>query len=64
MLQIGTQAPAFTLTDKDGKSVSLTDFKGQKVVLYFYPRDNTPAAPVRPAPLPPVMRIFPPRTPW
>lgn len=42
MLQIGTQAPAFTLTDKDGKSVSLTDFKGQKVVLYFYPRDNTP----------------------
>ena len=42
MLQIGTQAPAFTLTDKDGNAVSLADFKGKKVVLYFYPRDNTP----------------------
>ena len=42
MLQIGTQAPAFTLNDKDGNSVSLADFKGKKVVLYFYPRDNTP----------------------
>ena len=42
MLQIGTQAPAFTLTDKNGNSVSLADFKGKKVVLYFYPRDNTP----------------------
>lgn len=42
MLQIGTQAPAFTLTDKDGNTVSLADFKGKKVVLYFYPRDNTP----------------------
>ena len=42
MLQIGTQAPDFTLTDKDGNAVSLADFKGKKVVLYFYPRDNTP----------------------
>ena len=42
MLQIGTQAPAFTLNDKDGNAVSLADFKGKKVVLYFYPKDNTP----------------------
>lgn len=35
MLQIGTQAPAFTLNDKDGNAVSLADFKGKKVVLYF-----------------------------
>ncbi len=42
MLPIGTQAPAFTLPDKDGKEVSLSDFAGKKVVLYFYPRDNTP----------------------
>ena len=37
-----TQAPSFTLNDKDGNAVSLADFKGKKVVLYFYPRDNTP----------------------
>lgn len=42
MLTVGTKAPNFTLTDKDGKSVSLSDFLGQKVVLYFYPKDNTP----------------------
>ena len=42
MLQEGTQAPAFTLADKDGKRVSLSDFLGKKVVLYFYPKDNTP----------------------
>ena len=35
-------APGFTLSDKDGNSVSLSDFKGKKVVLYFYPKDNTP----------------------
>ena len=42
MLEAGNKAPAFTLTDKDGREVSLGDFKGKKVVLYFYPRDNTP----------------------
>ena len=42
MLEAGMQAPAFTLADKDGKTVSLSDFRGKKVVLYFYPKDNTP----------------------
>ena len=42
MLEIGTKAPDFTLPDKDGNTVSLTDFAGKKVVLYFYPKDNTP----------------------
>lgn len=42
MLEVGMKAPAFTLPDKDGKPVSLSDFVGKKVVLYFYPRDNTP----------------------
>ena len=42
MLEIGTKAPEFTLNDKDGNAVSLADFKGKKVVLYFYPKDNTP----------------------
>ena len=42
MLEIGTKAPQFTLNDKDGNAVSLSDFLGKKVVLYFYPRDNTP----------------------
>ena len=42
MLEVGTKAPGFTLLDKDGKEVSLADFVGRKVVLYFYPRDNTP----------------------
>lgn len=42
MLEEKTKAPEFTLPDKDGKEVSLSDFRGQKVVLYFYPRDNTP----------------------
>ena len=42
MLQEGMQAPVFTLADKDGKVVSLSDFLGKKVVLYFYPKDNTP----------------------
>lgn len=42
MLEIGMKAPAFTLPDKDGNPVSLSDFAGRKVVLYFYPRDNTP----------------------
>lgn len=42
MLEIGTKAPNFTLKDKNGIDVSLSDFLGKKVVLYFYPRDNTP----------------------
>ena len=42
MLEIGTKAPKFTLPDKDGNLVSLADFADKKVVLYFYPRDNTP----------------------
>ena len=42
MLQVGTKAPDFTLPDKNGAPVRLSDFLGKKVVLYFYPRDNTP----------------------
>ena len=42
MLEVGMKAPDFTLLDKRGHSVSLSDFLGKKVVLYFYPRDNTP----------------------
>ena len=42
MLSIGMQAPAFTLRDSTDKEISLSDFLGQKVVLYFYPKDNTP----------------------
>lgn len=42
MLVAGTKAPEFTLSDQKGNSVSLSDFLGSKVVLYFYPRDNTP----------------------
>lgn len=42
MLKAGIKAPAFSLPDKDGKIHSLKDFAGKKVVLYFYPKDNTP----------------------
>ena len=42
MLEANRKAPDFTLTDKDGRQVSLSDFLGKKVVLYFYPKDNTP----------------------
>ncbi|MDO5135862.1 MAG: thioredoxin-dependent thiol peroxidase [Eubacteriales bacterium] len=42
MLEVGAKAPEFTLPDKDGREVSLSQFLGKKVVLYFYPRDNTP----------------------
>lgn len=41
-LSVGTTAPAFTTTDDTGKSVSLSDFSGKIVVLYFYPKDDTP----------------------
>ena len=42
MLEIGTRAPEFTLPDQNGNAVRLSDFLGKKVVLYFYPKDNTP----------------------
>ena len=42
MLEVGMKAPDFTLPDKDGNLVSLSSFLGKRVVLYFYPRDNTP----------------------
>lgn len=41
MLAEGTKAPDFTLPDKDGNNVSLHDFAGKKVILYFYPKDDT-----------------------
>src|SRR5437867_5660757 len=41
-LQVGNKAPDFSLPDQDGKTVSLKDFKGKQVVLYFYPKDDTP----------------------
>ena len=42
MLEVGMKAPEFTLFDKDDNAVSLSDFLGKKIVLYFYPKDNTP----------------------
>ena len=41
MLEIGTPAPDFTLPDQNGRMHTLSEYRGQKVVLYFYPRDNT-----------------------
>ena len=42
MLEKGMKAPSFTLSDTDGNMISLADFAGRKVVVYFYPKDNTP----------------------
>ena len=42
MLEVGTEAPNFTLPDQDGKDVSLSDFAGKKVVLWFFPKASTP----------------------
>ena len=42
MLEVGMKAPGFTLQDQDGREVSLVDYRGKKVVLYFYPKDSTP----------------------
>ena len=42
MLETGTKAPDFTLPDQNGELVRLSDFIGKKIVLYFYPKDNTP----------------------
>ena len=41
-LEVGSKAPAFTMTSDAGKKTKLSDFKGQPVVLYFYPKDDTP----------------------
>ena len=41
MLEIGTKAPDFTLPDQDGNMHSLSEYRGKKVILYFYPKDNT-----------------------
>jgi peroxiredoxin Q/BCP len=45
-LTVGTKAPDFKTTDQDGNVVKLSDFKGKKVVLYFYPKDQTPGCTV------------------
>jgi len=42
LLAVGTEAPHFKAINQDGKTIALSDFKGKKVLLYFYPRDNTP----------------------
>jgi peroxiredoxin Q/BCP len=42
MLEIGTQGPDFTLPNQDGELVSLSDFRGKTVVVYFYPKADTP----------------------
>jgi peroxiredoxin Q/BCP len=42
MVTVGKKAPAFTLSNQDGKQISLKDFSGEKIVLYFYPKDDTP----------------------
>lgn len=42
MLEVGTKAPDFTLPDQNGDMHSLADYRGKKVLLYFYPKDNTP----------------------
>ncbi|MGA1482887.1 MAG: redoxin domain-containing protein, partial [Vulcanococcus sp.] len=41
-LQVGDVAPEFSLPDQSGNSVSLSSFRGQRVVIYFYPKDDTP----------------------
>ena len=42
MLEVGMPAPDFALANQKGEIVRLTDFRGKKVVIYFYPKDNTP----------------------
>lgn len=46
LLKVGQQAPDFTSVDQDGKEVKLSDFSGKPVVVYFYPKDNTPGCTV------------------
>ena len=43
-LKVGDKAPEFKLVDSFEKEVSLTDFKGKRIILYFYPKDNTPGS--------------------
>ena len=47
MLQAGTKAPDFTVSDQDGNIISLHKYKGKKVALYFYPQDNTPTCTIQ-----------------
>ena len=42
MLEKGTKAPEFSLPDENGEIRNLSDYKGKKLILYFYPKDNTP----------------------
>ena len=42
MLEVGTKAPAFSLPDQNGKIHTLEEYKGKRLILYFYPKDNTP----------------------
>ncbi|MBM6799960.1 peroxiredoxin, partial [Coprobacillus cateniformis] len=42
MLEVGIKAPDFTLLNQNGDNISLSDYRGRKVILYFYPKDNTP----------------------
>tara|TARA_Y100001970_G_scaffold159278_1_gene194860 strand:- start:298 stop:429 length:132 start_codon:yes stop_codon:yes gene_type:complete len=42
MLKVGSKAPDFTLDDQDGTQISLSDFQGQKVLIWFYPKASTP----------------------
>ena len=42
MLEIGTAAPSFSLPDQNGQMHTLEEYRGKKVILYFYPKDNTP----------------------
>ena len=42
MLNVGDRAPEFSLTSQDGKTIRLTDFSGRKLVLYFFPKADTP----------------------
>lgn len=48
-LKAGDIAPKFSLPDQDGEQVNLADFRGQRVLVYFYPKAMTPAVPYRPA---------------
>lgn len=49
MLEVGTKAPDFSLPDQNGEMHKLSDYLGKKVILYFYPKDNTPGCTSRPA---------------